>query len=94
MGEHQLLDGLEKLLRRSKCEVASRVDKTIYFSDEQGRQWTLALQMRHEASSAIRCDYCGLLDWTQDRFGSILHKHGCPYREDASCQTHPAGCPL
>lgn len=40
-----------------------------------------------------RCSYCGVLGWTRARYGQELHKHACPHREDAACQTHPDGCP-
>lgn len=39
-----------------------------------------------------RCDYCGPLDWTVERYGCIAHKCGCPHRTDTFCQAHPLGC--
>lgn len=93
MNETQLMEAIDKLLRRNDCEVAALVNKTLYFADTNGRQWALILQLKHEASNPTRCDYCGLLDWTTDRYERILHKHACPHREDIACQTHPTGCP-
>ncbi len=39
-----------------------------------------------------RCDHCGPLDWTKNRYGMILHKHSCKRRQDPFCQAHPKGC--
>jgi hypothetical protein len=39
-----------------------------------------------------RCDYCGPLEWTKDRFGQVTHKHSCPHRQEAFCQAHPTDC--
>jgi hypothetical protein len=93
MTEKPLLEAFERLLRRNKYEISAIVNKTIYFTDTVGRQWALGLQFMREASNPTRCDYCGLLDWTQDRYERILHKHDCPHRTDDACQTHPTGCP-
>ncbi len=39
-----------------------------------------------------RCNYCGPLDWTTNRYGRITHKHNCPHRVDVYCQAHPSMC--
>ena len=39
------------------------------------------------------CSYCGFLNWTIKRYGRVTHKHACPNRTDAKCQSHPEGCP-
>ncbi len=45
-----------------------------------------------EAFPVARCDYCGPLEWTKERFGQVMHKHSCQHRNDAFCQAHPQGC--
>jgi hypothetical protein len=40
---------------------------------------------------AIRCEFCGPLDWTERKLGRITHKCDCPYRGEAWCQAHPNG---
>lgn len=39
-----------------------------------------------------RCDVCGPLGWTVERYGAIAHKHGCPHNPSPYCQAHPIGC--
>lgn len=39
-----------------------------------------------------RCDRCGPLGWTVERYGAIAHKHGCPHNPSSYCQAHPLGC--
>lgn len=39
-----------------------------------------------------RCDFCGPLGWTVERYGAVAHKHDCPHRADTFCQAHPIGC--
>lgn len=41
----------------------------------------------------LNCEYCGDLGWTIGLLGHVAHKHECPHRSDAYCQTHPHGCP-
>jgi hypothetical protein len=41
----------------------------------------------------LHCGHCGSLDWTVKKHGKKTHKHACPHREDAFCQSHPDGCP-
>ena len=43
---------------------------------------------------AIRCDVCGPLGWTIERYGCITHKHDCSHNPDDFCQAHPRGCEL
>ncbi len=93
LSEKDLLGAFEKLLRQNHCEISAVVNKTIYFADPEERQWALSLQFKREASEPTRCDYCGLLDWTRDRYERVLHKHDCPHRAEEACQTHPTGCP-
>jgi len=87
-----MVDKIAMALRKSGCKVVAIVNGTIYVEDG-GRQWAVNVQLRQE-SSVITCNYCGMIDWTQDRYGQILHKHNCPNREDDKCQTHPTGCPV
>jgi hypothetical protein len=44
-----------------------------------------------EAFPLERCDYCGPLEWTKERFGQVTHKCKCPHRSDKFCQAHPNG---
>jgi hypothetical protein len=53
----------------------------------------LALAGLPDTSEEPRC-HCGYLDWTVKQYGQITHKHACPARTDAFCQSHPQGCPL
>lgn len=39
-----------------------------------------------------RCDFCGHLAWTVERFGRLTHKCACPHRTDSFCQAHPQVC--
>lgn len=35
------------------------------------------------------CDYCGLLDWTIEKYGRVTHKQSCPHRTDPWHQGDP-----
>jgi hypothetical protein len=40
-------------------------------------------------SEQPRCDYCGDLGWTVERYGRVTHKQGCPHRTDPWHQGEP-----
>lgn len=44
-------------------------------------------------NNILTCRYCGFLDWTNETYGRLTHKHACPLRTDSYCQSHPKGCP-
>lgn len=37
----------------------------------------------------MRCEYCGSLDWTIERYGIAVHKEACPFRETSYHQGNP-----